>query len=111
MEIDMILHNKNSKSGQLRLKTAAVSLNYFGVHLMKISWKNFERRVIELHMSWRLSILAIQGFKDSGEALDSYLTEDYQDFIGLLSESAKTSGKQITDFPAYQTFDEFKPER
>jgi len=78
---------------------------------MKISWNNFERCVIELHMSWKLSILAIQGFKDSGEALDSYLTEDYQDFIGLLSESAKTSGKQITDFPAYQTFDEFKPER
>lgn len=76
---------------------------------MKISWDNFERRVTELHMSWNLSIRAIEGFKDSGEALDSYLTEDYQDFIGLLSEAAKTSGKQITDFPVYRTFDEFKP--
>lgn len=78
---------------------------------MKISWNNFERRVIELHMSWKLSIRAIEGFKDSGEALDSYLTEDYQDFIGLLSKAAKTSGKQITDFPAYRAFDKFKPGR
>ncbi len=78
---------------------------------MKISWNNFERRVIELHMSWKLSIRAIEGFKESGEALGSYLTEDYQDFIGLLSKVAKTSGKQIIDFPAYQTFDKLKPSR
>lgn len=78
---------------------------------MKILWDNFERRVIELHMSWKLSIRVIEGVKDSGEALDSYLTEDYQDFIGLLSKAAKTSGKQIIDFPAYQTFDKFKPGR
>jgi hypothetical protein len=78
---------------------------------MKMSWDNFERRVIELHMSWKLSIRAIEGFKESGEALGSYLTEDYQDFIGLLSKVAKTSGKQIIDFPAYQTFDKFKPRR
>ena len=51
---------------------------------MKISWGNFERRVIELHMSWEPSIRAIEGFKESGEALDSYLTENYQNFIGLL---------------------------
>ena len=78
---------------------------------MKISWDNFERRVIKFHMSWKLSIRAIEGFKESGEALDSYFTEDYQDFIGLLSKTAKTSGKQITDFPAYRTFDKFKPGR
>jgi len=78
---------------------------------MKISWSNFERRVIGLHMSWKLSIRAIEGFKESGEALDSYLTEDYQNFIGLFAKTAKTNGKQITDFPAYRTFDKFKPER
>jgi len=69
---------------------------------MKISWNNFERRVIGLHISWKLSIRAIEGFKESGEALDSYLTEDYQNFIGLFTKAAKTNGKQITDFPAYR---------
>jgi len=78
---------------------------------MKLSWDGYAEKIGQLHESWRLAIRAIKGFIENDTAFDSYLFEDYNDFIKILTETAELNGKNITDFPSYQLYDDFKVSR
>jgi hypothetical protein len=68
---------------------------------MKISLDNFIERFFNLHESLKLTLRSIENFRNSREALDSYLTETFQD--------PQDPFEVLADLPVYKRFIELEP--